>query len=132
MLKQGFFVIALSIAAIGSIHAQGLSAVSPLPGYSCMRLNVAPGLLYNHPELDVPVFAAPSSSAPVIGRAAEVMIVRSPQQPTDGYLQVLRPDKSTGWVWAKVLKPWTNPYAPSRRCEPAVMSDGLIGSRTVK
>lgn len=121
----------LILVAGDDVYAQGRHAVSALPGYTCMRLNVAPGVLYQHRDLMVPVLASPSPSAPVLGTAIGVMVVPAPQEPRGGFFQVLRPDRSIGWIEAKYLTPWSNPYAPKARCEPAVMSDGAIGTRTV-
>jgi hypothetical protein len=123
---------ALCVVATGAAHAQGRHAVAPLPpGYACMRLNLPPGVLYEHRNMGVPVLAAPSASAQVIGQASEVVVVPSPPQPQNGFLRVVITQTSSGWTDARYLRPWSNPYAPKARCVPSIMSDGSIGTRTV-
>lgn len=109
-----------------SAHAQGLQAVRPLPGYVCMQLALSPEQLTD-PKVGVPIRAAPSRSAPVAAYAANTMIVVSPQEPTSGYLRVLRVNGEMGWIEAGYLRPWKNPYVPSARCVPSIMSDGKPG-----
>lgn len=109
-----------------SAHAQGLQAVRPLPGYVCMQLALSPEQLTD-PKVGVPVRDAPSRSAHVAGFAASTVIVATPQEPTSGFLRVLKRDGQTGWIEASYLKPWKNPFVPSARCVPSIMSDGQPG-----
>lgn len=110
----------------GAAHAENIRAVRPLVGHACMRLALTPEQDAD-PGQGVPVHDAPSRSARVVGWAPSVVVVPAPQQPNAGFLQVLFPDGRPGWVQAGYLKPWSNPYAPGRRCIPSVMSDGGIG-----
>jgi hypothetical protein len=132
MRNQNFMTAVLCAVAISGAHAQGRHAVAPMPpGYACMRLNLPPGTLYEHRDMQVPVLAAPSPGAKVIGPASEVVVVSSPQQPENGFLRVVITRQSTGWIDARYLRPWNNPYAPKARCIPSIMSDGSIGTHTV-
>lgn len=107
-------------------HAQGLEAVRPLPGYTCMMLAHPP-----EPTLDptrgVPVRNKPSSSAPVVSWSPSVVLVTFPLDATAGFLQAVFADHHTGWISASDLKPWSTPYKPNRRCYPSVMSNGTYG-----
>lgn len=134
MVNKPIFAVAVAaVLAAGSAHAQGRHAVSTLPiPYACVRLNVEPGLMHDHPDLQVPVYAEPSAEALVIGQALDVMVARWPQQPRNGFFEVVRTQNVNGWVPAKYLRAWTNPYAPSARCEAVIMSDGSVGTRTVR
>lgn len=130
MTKHALIAAMLCTFAAGA-SAQGRHAVADMPaGYSCMRLNLPAGTLYADRGLGVPVLAAPSPSAEVIAQASEVLVVPSPQQPRNGFLRVVLSQTSFGWVDARYLRPWSNPYAPKARCIPSVMSDGSIGTRT--
>ena len=132
MIKHIFAAVVLCTVATGSAHAQGRRAVAPMPpGYACMRLNLPPGTLYQHRDMGVPVLASPSASAQVIGQASEVMVVPAPEQPQNGFLRVVITQQSSGWIDARYLRPWSNPYAPTAHCIPSIMSDGSIGTRTV-
>ena len=110
----------------GPAHAQGLQAVRPVPGHVCMQLALTPEQNAD-PMRGVPVRNAPAPSDRIASWAPSVVIVPAPQQPTAGFLQVLLPDGQHGWVRATALKPWSNPYAPSRRCVPSILSNGRIG-----
>lgn len=117
-------VLAMSVS--GTVLAQGLHAVRPLPGHVCMQLALAPADLID-PKVGIPVREMPSSTAHVVGYAANTMIVQVPQQPTAGFLKVLWPGGESGWMEAAYLRPWSNPFAPNARCVPSVMSDGKPG-----
>ena len=108
------------------VHAEGLHAVRPLPGYVCMQLALTPEENMD-PIRGVPVRASPSFSDAVASWAPSVVVAPNPQQPTSGFLQVLLPNGHRGWIQAAALKPWTNPYSPNRRCTPSIMSNGAIG-----
>lgn len=114
------------LLACGAAHAEALRAVRPLPGYACMQLALTPEQLTD-PKVGVPVREAPSRAAPIVGFAANTVIVQDPPQPEAGFLQVLRPTGEVGWIEAGYLRPWSNPFAPSARCSPAIMSNGKPG-----
>lgn len=110
----------------GTVRAEGLHAIRPLPGYVCMQLALTSAQLLD-PKVGVPVRENPSRTAPIAGYAATTVIVQSPPQPQEGFLKVLRPSGDPGWIEAGYLKPWSNPYAPNARCVPSMMSNGKPG-----
>lgn len=122
ILHATFLVASIS----GTAHSEGLHAVRPLPGYTCMQLALTPAQLTD-PKVGVPVREAPSRSATIAGYAATTVIVQSPPQPQEGFLKVLRPSGDPGWIEAGYLRPWNNPYAPNARCVPSMMSNGKPG-----
>ena len=121
------FLIALPavVALSGAASADGLHAVRPLVGYVCMQLTLSPQQIMDNQE--VLVRDTPSPAGRVIGAAASVVVAPSPQQPTNGYLQMVFRTGKTGWVPATALKPWQSMYKPDQGCVPSIMSDGLIG-----
>lgn len=120
------YAILLATLVPGPVQSEGLRAVHPLPGYVCMQLTLTPAQIVD-PKVGVPVREAPSRSATIAGYAATTVIVQSPPQARNGFLQVLRPDGELGWIEAGYLRPWTNPYAPNARCVPSMMSNGKPG-----
>jgi len=117
------------VASTSGLHAQGRHAVSTLsPPYACVQLNFPPGYLYEHPNVEVPVRAEPSMSARVLYTAPQVMVARWPQQAKNGFIQIVHTMETDGWVEARYIAPWSNPYAPAARCVPAIMSDGSVGT----
>lgn len=125
-MRHARIVLSMTLSVCGTAQAQGLHAVRPLPGYACMELALAPEQITN-PKVGVPIREAPSRSAAVASYAATVVVVRAPQQPTAGFLEVLRPTGQTGWIEAAHLRPWNNPYNPNAQCVPSMMSDGKPG-----
>ena len=107
-------------------YGQGIHAVSPLPGYVCMQLTLTPAQLTD-PKVGAPVREAPSRSSRIVAYAANTMIVQWPQEPTDGFLKVVWPGGQGGWMEAGYLRPWKNPFVPSDRCVPSIMSNGKPG-----
>lgn len=116
----------LSVAAVAAAQAQYLSAVRPLTGYVCMRLNLPREQLLS-PDLDVPIFQSPSTSSPRLGKAAAALIVKSPIVVRDGLAEILFLDGRVGWVSASVLGPYATPANPNARCTPSMMSNGRPG-----
>ena len=116
----------LALVATGAAHAEGRHAVRPLGGTVCMRLAISPEDALN-PKVGVPILEAPSASARIVSYAATNVIVEAPQQPTAGFLRVVRPTGEKGWIEAVYLRPWHDPYAPTATCYPAMMSDGKPG-----
>ena len=132
MLRTVAAATVIVVSLTGTANAQGRYAVSRMPSrYGCVMLNFPPGFLYEHPETKVDVYASPSKSARVIGPAIGVMVARWPQEPENGFLEVVRTQSQRGWIEAKYLRVWSSPYAPNGRCEPSIMSDGTIGTRIV-
>ncbi len=129
-------ISALALSAVlsivsGSVRADtraspGLTAIHPMPGLVCM--NLVPDALLD-PALGVPVHAGPSLTSPRTGFAASVVIARD-APPRDGFREVLWADGTSGWVAASALQPWSNPWAPARRCRVSYMTDGKLGFDT--
>lgn len=108
------------------VLAQGLRAVAPLQGYSCMSLNLTEDDMQH--ESSLPIIRQESSiSAPTIGRASALVIVANPIRSQNGYVAVLTLDGRPGWVEANKLKPYRSPSNPSARCIPSRMSNGQPG-----
>lgn len=119
--------VCLTLAGIsGLAHAEDYHAARPLPGYMCMQFALLPNQVGN-PNVNVPVRDAPSMSSHVSSLAPSIIIAPASQQPTDGFFQILLPDRQRGWVPATAVRPWKSPTNPSRRCIPSVMSNGRVG-----
>ena len=125
-MKIRFFAL-LPMIVIGAARAQPIQATGPLPGYVCMSLNVAPGEMLDKSKA-VLLRAAPDSSAAIVGRATSVLIVQASAVPTNGFLEIIRPNRQTAWIEAAYARPWSNPYAPTARCVPSIMTNGSIGT----
>ncbi len=125
-MRQIFLAAILVTLAGLEASAQGLQAVRPLPGYTCMQVANPPAPTLD-PTQGVPVRNIPSLSAPVASWAPSVVLVTFPLETRAGFLQALFADKHTGWILASDLKPWSNPYNLRRRCVPSIMSNGTVG-----
>ena len=119
-------IVLVGLLVCSATHAQGLTAVRPLPGYVCMQLAISPEASVD-PQVGVPILDAPSRSAATVSYAASVLIVQDPPQPLSGFRRVLLPSGGGGWIDARYLRPWSNPYAPTSRCVPSMMSNGKPG-----
>lgn len=106
--------------------AQGLRAVQPLAGYSCMSLNLTQEQMMDFNAVP-PVLAAPRAGAPKLGDTSSVVIVASPLRSENGYVSMLMLDGRPGWVQASKLKPYRSASNPSARCVPSMMSNGQPG-----
>jgi len=106
--------------------AQGLRAVAPLKGYSCMALNLTEEEMMRESSSPI-IRLAPSPSAAPIGRAAAQVITVDPVRSQNGYVAVLTLDGKPGWVEANKIKPYRSVSNPSARCVPSMMSNGQPG-----
>lgn len=106
--------------------AQGLRAVEPLRGYSCMSLNLTEEEM-QHADSSPVIRQEPSASAVQIGRASAQVIVANPVTARNGYFAVLTLDGKPGWVEAGNLKPYHSVSNPTARCVASVMSNGQPG-----
>lgn len=117
----------LTLFAIsGLVRAEDYHAVRPIAGHICMQFALLPNQVGN-PNINVPVRDTPSMSSQVSSLAPSILVAPAPQQPTDGFLQIVLPDGQRGWVPATAVRPWKSPTNPSRRCIPSVMSNGRVG-----
>ena len=123
---QAFAFLGMVLGVNGTAHAQGLHAVSPLPGYSCMTLNLTEEQARDFNALP-PVMQQPSPTAGKLGVAGAIVITVDPVRVINGYVAVLMPDGRSGWVQANRLYPYRNPRNPSVRCVPSMMSNGKPG-----
>lgn len=119
-------VLFIALLAGLSAHAESLHAIRSLPGYVCMQLALTPSQLTD-PKIGVPVRDSPSSTAQIVGYAANTVIVQEQPQLTAGFRKVLQATGDAGWIEAGYLRPWSNPFAPTSKCSPAIMSDGKPG-----
>lgn len=124
-MRSPFSIVLIMLALCGRAEADNIHAVRPLTGYVCMQLNLSSD--QGGASKEVPIRETPSVSARVVSYAASTVIVQASQTPVGGFLRVLRFTGEQGWVQASRLRPWSNPYAPSTRCIPSIMSDGKPG-----
>ena len=117
-------ISALLPASIAS--AQGLTAVRPLQGYSCMRLKLTPEQVVDR-NLQIPVYTAPSTSSPKVGNASAIVIVRTPLHVENGLAEVLFLDGRQGWLSRELLRPYATAEFPNAQCTPSIMSNGRPG-----
>ena len=110
----------------GQVWSQGLTASRPIPGYSCMRLNLSHDQITNR-QLNVPVFEKPSSSSSRVGQASATVIVRSPLNIQNGFAEMMFLDGRQAWIAKDMLMPYATAAAPNARCTPSIMSDGKPG-----
>lgn len=101
-------------------------AVTILPSYVCMALNLSPSDMMN-PNVEVPIFSGPTSDSNKVARATAIVIVSSPEVTSNGYARVLRLNGITGWISEKYIKTWVNPGGNGDHCYPALLSNGRIG-----
>jgi hypothetical protein len=106
--------------------AQGLTAVNPIPGYICMRLNLPRDQIVSR-SLNIPVYSQPSSSSALIGQASAAMIVKSPIHDENGFAEILFLDGRHAWIQQNLLRPYATPEAPKASCTPSIMSNGRPG-----
>jgi len=119
MIVRRILALAVALAPF-SAHAQGLTAVRPIPGVQYMALR--------NPDAPLPpVYAQPSASSQRIGIASNTMIAPAPLQTMNGYVAVLHLDGRPGWLEASKMARWHSASNPAARCTPSVMSDGRPG-----
>jgi len=119
-------ICAVSLLSGATTSAQGIHAVSPLEGYSCMQLNLSDSQMRDN-SVNVPIRSRPDNGAPIVGNSSAILLGRSPVHEVDGFVEVLRLDGSSGWIEKSKIRPWRNDTAPSRRCVPSLMSNGRPG-----
>lgn len=103
--------------------AKSLTAIRPLDGYGCARLNATDAQMLNPKGTGIVIREAPNASAPVGTTAPGVLFVRTPSHVVDGFAEVLQLTGKPGWIETRYLKP----FDPNARCTPSLMSDGKPG-----
>ena len=85
---KAIYALALSLSFIPmATHAEGLRAVSPLQGYSCMMLRLSNEQIRSN-AVTVPVYNGPSSATGEAGIASAVLIVKAPLHIQNGFAEV--------------------------------------------
>lgn len=129
MMKKWLAIVLLFAELAQSstiVRAQGLKAVRPLDGYSCMVPNLTEYQMTH--DLNGPAIRQqPAMTAPSIGQVASQVIVFNPILVENGYTKVLTLYGQPGWVLSNELKPYRSVSQPSSRCIPSLMSNGRPG-----
>lgn len=125
-MHRFYIAVVLGACLFRTVHAAGLTDVSPIPGYSCAQLALT-GEQAMDPKIGIPIRDTPSQQAPAVSYASSIVLVQEPARPTAGFVQVLRFTGQTGWIEAKWLRPWFNKFDPMARCVPSMMSNGKPG-----
>lgn len=126
MFRTVFLVLAVVAVVPPIVSAQGRTAVAPEPGLVCMSLRMTEAQAMD-PAFVVPLRSAPSATAPSIGQASAIVLVRSPEVVSNGFVKAVLFNGREGWIAAADIKPWHNPGGSGQRCIPSRMSDGSIG-----
>jgi hypothetical protein len=116
---------ALAISGLIATLAAGIiPAVAANTTLSCME----PTVLDSNPNpsfSSLPgVFSSPSSSSKRIGVASSVVYAVTPLKRDNGFIKVLHPNGTWGWVQESALEPWRNVNTPSARCTAKILPDG--------
>jgi hypothetical protein len=119
----------ISLLIIGGVVGTTGVQAKPLAGYRCMMLNLSEQQSMD-PSLRVPVQAAPSTSAPTVGWAGAVVVVREPVTPVNGFVQMLYPDGRQVWIASNALRPYHSLGDPNAKCVPEILPNGRIGFGT--
>ena len=101
-----YVLIALAALTPLSALADPIWAIRPEPGLICMAVSSA------KPILDQP-HGQPTATS------GQMVFVLKPMRPLDGFVEIERPNRQTGWIEQSALSP-----APD--CTPTLMSNGLI------
>lgn len=126
-MKTYFLAAGIALFAMAEMAgAQGLTAVKPIEGYSCMRLRMTHEQAVDR-SFTVPVFSQPARSNPPAGIASAIVLVREPPKPQGGFREILFPDGRTMWIETKWLMPFPTSQFPKATCTPSWMSNGRPG-----
>jgi hypothetical protein len=119
------FGLALSAVLIGSA-AFAATPNRPIPGYRCMMLDLTEKQSMD-PSVHVEVRSEPSPTAPAVGWASSVVIVKDGAAPTNGYLPMIFSTGKQVWILANQVRPFKSVSDPNARCFPVVLPNGLVG-----
>ena len=120
---RGLATVLIGVALTSAAVAETLRAVSPLPGYKCMVLNLSEEQAKDF-NVHVPVRAQPAANAPEVGWAAATVAVRDPLHVVNGFTEALFPTGATVWIASNMLRPYSDSHA---KCVPSLMSNGKPG-----
>ncbi|NHN90210.1 MULTISPECIES: hypothetical protein [Acetobacter] len=126
-MKKSFLpILACGLIASMSAHAAGLHPVKPLPGYTCMMLNLSESQMmdFQHPLM---FKAGPSDDAANVAPASGQVAIKTGAEPTDGYLPTINFAFKPVWIEAKYVAPYHAKADPAATCVPVIMSDGKLG-----
>ncbi len=115
--------VLIGVALTSAAQAESVRAVSPLPGYKCMVLNLSEQQAKDF-NVHVPVRAQPAANAPEVGWAAATVAVRDPLHVVNGFTEALFPTGATVWIASNMLRPYRDAQA---ECVPSLMSNGKPG-----
>ena len=107
-------------------RAMAQAAVAPLPDYECRVLDITDAQAHD-PAFSMPVLTRPEIDAPVLGGANGIVLVHIPAVAVNGYLQILQPNRRTGWIAPSALRPYKSRSHPGARCTPVILSNGIAG-----
>ena len=119
-----FLLAGLALSAASPVLAA--TTPRPIPGYKCMMLDLTEQQSMD-PSVHIQVRSGPSNSAPAIGWASSVVVVKQPATPVGGYLEMLFSNGREAWIAAKQVRPFKSVSAPSAQCFPVILSNGLVG-----
>lgn len=117
-------IAAFALLGVNAATAQENS--TPLSGYECKMLNITEQQAMD-PNFHVVVRSGPSVTAPVVGWAGAVIIVKAPATPENGFLQMLLPNNRTVWIDSDATKPYKSHIDPDAKCQPEILPNGRVG-----
>ena len=130
MPRTSWILAAALVTMSGAGHAQGfkpVTVVRTLPGYRCMALASTYGAQGTYAP-PAPVYAGPQASAVQIGTGAGTIIASASEQPTNGRLEIVRPNGQKAWMDVNQLTVWHSLSDPSAVCRPVLLSNGRYGT----
>jgi hypothetical protein len=108
-------------------RAESVTVVRHFDGYACMSLDPASEAATSQSKLP-PLFAEPSASSQQVGFPTGIVLVRTPRHEVNGFVEMLRMNGQKGWINAQNLRVWHSPNGSAAKCQPAVLSNGRIGT----
>lgn len=97
---------------------------APAPPPACAdpvwSIRPEPGLVCMAPKTGSLIVSQPSAKAPPLAVAGAIVFVMQRHRPVNGYVEIERPNKQTGWIEQATLSPGPD------NCVPMLMSNGLI------
>lgn len=128
IVRISLFATSIALLTNGTVYADYLTAVKPLPGFICMNLAISHDQAVDR-SFSVPVFASPSLNTPKIGIASIGPFIKYPFRPGQPFQEILTLGGKIGWIETKWLEPWSSPTNPKATCSPWIMSNGRPGPK---